>query len=339
MDIRHPGPDAQPGETGAAVSESSLKLVVTDHAFGNTRAEQAAAQEASASFSEHQCRTEDETLEVVRGAQAVLNNFAPMTHRVMQAMAPGAVIVRYGVGVDNVDLSAAKDLGVHVCNVPDYGVEEVADHATAMTLAMARKLDSFSAGIRNGEWKIAQMVDGLRSLRDTTVGVIGMGRIARAYAARMAVFGCRVVGFDPYVQDDQARAAGIEPMNREAVIAAAHVLSLHVPLTPETRHLINATAIAQMPKGAILINCSRGGLVDEVALSEALLNGQLSGAGLDVFEKEPLPQSSPLRAAPHLILSPHAAFFSDASVQKLQQLASEEALRGLRGEPLRCALT
>ncbi|MGY2289242.1 C-terminal binding protein [Pseudomonas sp. SDO528_S397] len=321
------------------MNQAHLKFVVTDQAFGNTRHEQAAAAAAGAAFSEHQCRSEDETLEAVRGAQAVLNNFAPMTHRVMQAMAPGAVVVRYGVGVDNVDLAAAKALGVRVCNVPDYGVEEVADHAAAMTLALARKLDHYGQGIRRGEWKIAQMVDGVRSLRDTTVGLIGLGRIARSYAARMAAFGCSVVGYDPYVTNQQARAAGIEPMSRDEVIAAAHVLSLHVPLTPETRHVIDAAAIARMPRGAILINCSRGGLIDETALAAALVSGQLSGAGLDVFETEPLPADAPLRTAPHVLMSPHAAFFSDASVDALQRLASEEALRGLRGEALRCPLT
>ncbi|ARB28257.1 C-terminal binding protein [Pseudomonas tolaasii] len=317
----------------------SQKLVVTDQAFGNTRHEQAAAALVGAQFSEHQCRSEDETLEAVRGAHAVINNFAPMTHRVMAAMAPGAVVVRYGVGVDNVDLAAARELGIRVCNVPDYGVEEVADHAAAMTLALARKLDHYGTGIRNGEWKIAQMVDGVRSLRDTTVGLIGLGRIARAFASRMAAFGCTIVGYDPYVTNQQAREAGIEPMSRAEVIACAHVLSLHVPLTPETRHVIDADAIARMPRGAILINCSRGGLIDETALAQALVSGQLSGAGLDVFEKEPLPADSPLRSAPHLLVSPHAAFFSDASVDALQRLASEEALRGLRGEALRCALT
>ncbi|MBA1289696.1 C-terminal binding protein [Pseudomonas japonica] len=321
------------------MSTPSLKLVVTDHAFANTHYEKAAAEAAGAEFAEHQCRSEDEALEAVRAANAVVNNFAPMTHRVMQAMAPGAVIVRYGVGVDNVDLAAARALGVRVCNVPDYGVEEVADHAAAMTLALARKLDHFGKGIRGGDWKIGQMVDGLRSLRDTTVGLIGLGRIARAYAARMTVFGCRVVGHDPYVDEEQARAAGIQPLSRDEVIACAHVLSLHVPLTPETRHMIGADAIARMPDGAILINCSRGGLVDEAALSAALVSGKLSGAGLDVFEREPLPADSPLRTAPHGLLSPHAAFFSDASVDKLQRLAADEALRGLRGEPLRCALT
>lgn len=317
---------------------SDLKLVVTDHAFRDTPQEQAAAAAGGASFAGYQCRGEDETLEVVRGANVVLNNFAPMTRKVMAAMAPGAVVIRYGVGVDNVDLAAARDLGVHVCNVPDYGVDEVADHAAAMTLALARKLDSYDSGIRAGEWKIDRIVGGLRSLRDSTVGLIGLGRIARAYAARMAAFGCRITGFDPFIPDDQIRAAGITPLPRDDVIASANILSLHVPLTPETRHLIDRAAIARMREGAILINCSRGGLIDEDALAAALISGHLSGAGLDVFETEPLPAASALRQAPHVIMSPHAAFFSDASVDTLQRLASEEALRALRGEALRCAL-
>lgn len=316
-----------------------MKLVVTDQAFGNTRHEQMAAHNAGASFEEFQCKTEEETIRAVTDATVVLNNFAPMTYNVMKAMANGATIVRYGVGVDNVDLAAAKELGIHVCNVPDYGIEEVADHATAMTLMMARKLGQYDQGIRAGEWKIDQMVDGVRSLRDTTVGLIGLGRIARAYATRMAVFGCNIIGFDPYVTKEQAKAAGITLMPQDQVISSANVLSLHVPLTPETRHLIDAKAIAQMPQGTVLINCSRGGLIDEAALAAALVSGQISGAGLDVFEKEPLPTDSPLRTAPHLTMSPHAAFFSDTSVDTLQRLASEEALRGLRGESLRCALT
>jgi len=316
-----------------------MKLVVTDQAFGNTRHEQAIAKQAGANFSEFQCRTEEETAAAVKDANVIINNFAPMTHTVMQAMAPGAIIIRYGVGVDNVDLAAAKQLGIRVCNVPDYGIEEVADHATAMTLMMARKLNKYDNGIRVGEWKIDRMVDGVRSLRNTTVGLIGLGRIARAYAARMAVFGCNIIGYDPYVTEAQAKEAGIKLMSQDQVICSANVLSLHVPLTPETRHLIDAEAIARMPKGSIIINCSRGGLIDEDALAEALISGHISGAGLDVFEHEPLPSPSPLYAAPNLIMSPHAAFFSDTSVDTLQRLAAEEALRGLRGESLRCPLT
>lgn len=318
---------------------AALKLVVTDQAFGNTRHEAAAAAAAGAEFAAFQCREEEDTRAAIIGANAVLNNFAPMTRDVMSALAPGAVVVRYGVGVDNVDLVAAKDLGVRVCNVPDYGVEEVADHAAAFSLALARRLLRFDSGIRGGEWKIGAIVTGLRSLRDSTVGLIGLGRIARAYASRMAAFGCKITGYDPFVSDEAARAAGIEPMSRDEVIAGANILSLHLPLTPETRNLLDGAQIARLPKGAIVINCSRGGLIDEASLAAALASGQISGAGLDVFAAEPLPAASPLRTAPDILLSPHAAFFSDASVDALQRLASEEALRGLRGETLRCPLT
>ncbi|MBK5646929.1 MAG: C-terminal binding protein, partial [Acinetobacter sp.] len=216
--------------------------------------------------------------------------------------------------------------------------EEVADHAAAMTLMMARKLNQYDQGIRAGEWKIDRMVTGIRSLRNTTVGLIGLGRIAKAYVSRLAAFGCHMIGFDPYVTEAQAKALGVHLMSQEQVISSAHVLSLHVPLTPATRHLIDAETMAKMPQGSIIINCSRGGLIDETALAAALLSGQISGAGLDVFAQEPLPADSPLRTTPHLIMSPHAAFFSDTSVDTLQRLAAEEALRCLRGEPLRCSL-
>ncbi len=315
------------------------RLVVTDQAFGNVRHEQAAAAAAGAAFDEFHCRSEEETLAAVTGADAVLNNFAPMTRRVLAALKPGAAVVRYGVGVDNVDLDAARDLGIRVCNVPDYGVEEVADHAAAMTLALSRRIPRFDGAVHEGRWKITEIVHDLRSLRDTTVGLVGMGRIAQAYARRMAAFGCRLVGYDPFVPSEQAWRLGIEPASLERVIAEAGVLSLHLPLTAETRHMIDAEAIARLPRGAIVINASRGGLVDEAALAAALNSGHLAGAGLDVFEVEPLPPHSPLRRAPNVLMSPHAAFYSDASVDALQRLAAEEALRALRGEPLRCPLT
>ena len=316
-----------------------MRVVVTDQAFGNVAHERAVAEAAGAAFADHQCRSEEETLDAVRGASVVFNNFAPMNARTMGVMEKGATVIRYGVGVDNVDLQAARSLGVHVCNVPDYGVEEVADHASAMALALARKLGRYDAGIRAGGWKIGEMVDHVRSLSQTTVGLVGFGRIARAFARRMQAFGAEVIACDPYVSQADAEAAQAKMLPLADVIAKADILSLHVPLTPETRHMIGRAEIAGMRKGSILINVSRGGLIDEAALAEALTDGHLSGAGLDVFEKEPLPADSPLRAAPNTIFSPHAAFFSDASVERLQKLAAEEGLRALKGEPLRCALT
>lgn len=312
-----------------------MRVVVTDHAFASVVQERSVAQAVEAAFSEYQCRSEAETIDAVRDADVVFNNFAPMNERTMGAMAHGATVIRYGVGVDNVDLDAARRLGVHICNVPDYGVEEVADHAAAMALSLSRKLGRYDAGVRAGAWRIGSMVDHVRSLSQSTVGLVGFGRIARALAARMQAFGAKVVAYDPYV----SAADGATMLPLDGVIEQADILSLHVPLTPETLHMIGRAEIARMRRGAILINVSRGGLVDEVALADALSSGHLSGAGLDVFEKEPLPAGAPLRAAPNAIFSPHAAFFSDASVERLQRLAAEEGLRALKGQPLRCALT
>lgn len=313
-------------------------MVVTDQAFGNTDFEAAAARKAGADFAAHQAATESEAESAVAGADVILNNFAPMTRKVMQGMAGGATIVRYGVGVDNVDLDAARALGVQVCNVPDYGIEEVADHATAMALFLARKVHAFDAGIRGGEWGITKLVTGLRSLSDITVGMVGFGRIAQAFARRMQVFGCRIVAHDPYVNAGLAEEMEVTLTSLDEVISSAQILSLHVPLTADTRHMINAARLAALPEQAIVINVSRGGLIDESALSDALTAGVISGAGLDVFEREPLMQDSPLRTAPNILLTPHAAFYSDASVRRLQRLAAEEGLRALRGEDLRCCI-
>lgn len=311
-------------------------IVVSDQAFGNVNLEREAAKSVGASFRDYQCQTEAETAEAVLGAHVVLNNFAPMTKKVMAHLAENAVIIRYGVGVDNVDLKAATELGVRVCNVPDYGIEEVADHAAAMSLALSRHLPAYDTAIRKGIWSIPQTVSFVRSLQVTTVGIIGVGRIARSYAKKMQAFGCQIIGYDPYIAIEEAKKAQIILMELEEVIKNAHIISLHVPLNAETHNLINTERIALMQDGAILVNVSRGGLIDEVALAEGLESNKLGGAGLDVFVTEPLTEDTPLKQAPNLLLSPHAAFYSDNSVTNLQRLASEEALRAIRNEPLRC---
>ncbi len=314
-------------------------VVVTDHAFADVETERAMAMAEGAGFASHQCRGEAETMAAVAGASVVFNNFAPMSRAVQKTLPRGAVVIRYGVGVDNVDLDAARELGIHVCNVPDYGVEEVADHAAAMALFLSRRLGRFDEGVRGGSWSIAAMVPALRSLRDTTVGLVGFGRIAQAFAQRMATFGCRLVAHDPFASPDAAERLGVQLTGLDEVVERAEILSLHVPLLTETRHLIGRAELARLPQNAIVVNVSRGGLIDEVALAEALETGHVMGAGLDVFEAEPLSNASPLRKAPNVILSPHAAFYSEASVAALQRLAAEEGARALRGEPLRSALT
>lgn len=318
---------------------SGPALVVTDHAFGGVAHEEAVAVAFGRELAVHQCTSEAETAAAVSGAEVVFVNFAPITAEVLQRLAPGAVVIRYGVGYDNVDLAAAGELGVRVCNVPDYGVDTVADHAVSCLLALLRRTGPYTAAIRAQGWVAPGGLGPLRDFRDTTVGLIGTGRIGLSVAARLAPFGFAIIAFDPYADADRLAAAGIAPVGLTALLEQAHAVSLHAPLTDATRHLIGGDNLARMRSDAVLVNTSRGGLVDQEGLAEALLGGRLAGAALDVFDPEPLPAGARLREAENVILTPHAAFFSDRSLDNLQRLAAEEAARALRGESLRCLVT
>lgn len=313
-----------------------MSVVVTDQAFGGVDRERAVAAAHGVPFSEHQVRDEAEAARVVAGARVVFVNFAPITRSVLERMAPGAVVVRYGIGYDNVDVEAASDLGVTVCNVPDYGADTVADHTVALILAGLRRLLPYTTAIREAGWTAPADLGGIRGFAETTVGLIGTGRIGRAVADRLRPFGFRIIASDPFVDPSALREAGIEPVTVGELVERAHVVSLHAPLTPENHHLLGAAQFARMPGGALVVNTSRGPLLDQRALADALASGRLGGAALDVFEEEPLPADSPLRTLPNAILTPHAAFFSDTSLAALQRLAAEEADRALSGAPLRC---
>ncbi|PJJ73034.1 D-3-phosphoglycerate dehydrogenase [Diaminobutyricimonas aerilata] len=311
-------------------------IVVTDQAFGGVERERALAERHGVPFAEFSCRTEDETVEAVAGARVALVNFAPMTRRVLAALADGATVIRYGIGFDNVDVAAATELGVAVCNVPDYGADTVADHTVASLLGLLRRLKGYDRAVRERGWLGAGELGPLRGFAETTVGLVGTGRIGRSVAARLRPFGFRIVASDPFVSAEQLAPLGIELVSFDELLRISHAVSLHAPLTPENEHLIDAAALAAMPEGAVLVNTSRGGLVDTLALADALRSGHLAGAALDVVEPEPLPDGSPLREIDAVVLTPHAAFFSDTSLAALQRLATEEAERALLGQPLRC---
>jgi D-3-phosphoglycerate dehydrogenase len=312
------------------------KIVVTDQAFGNVDRERALAERLAVSFAEFQCSTEDDTIEAVRGASVAFVNFAPMTRRVLEAMAPASVVIRYGIGYDNVELAAATELGIRVCNVPDYGADTVADHTVALLLALLRKIAVIDRTIHEKGWVSPGDLGAIRGFGETTVGLVGTGRIGRAVAARLIPFGFTVLAYDPFVEASQLEELGIRAVGFEELLAAAHAVSLHAPLTEQNHHLMTGSTFAAMQADAVLVNTSRGGLVDETALADALASGRLGGAALDVFESEPLPADSPLRGFPSVLLTPHAAFYSDSSLANLQRLATEEAERALTGQPPRC---
>ncbi|SLN10039.1 D-3-phosphoglycerate dehydrogenase [Roseivivax jejudonensis] len=251
------------------------------------------------------------------------------------AAAPGLrAVVRYGVGVDNIDLDSARASGIYVANVPDYGAEhEVSDHAVALYLAVNRRIVSRDADVRAGTWGVGQGAR-IPGRRDGVLGLLGFGRIARAAATKFRAMGfARVLAHDPGVPATEMAAAGATPADPDTICREADVISLHAPLVPDTHHVIDARRIALMKPTTILVNVARGGLVDEAALASALIDGRIFGAGVDVFEVEPPdPARSPLFRAPNTVLSDHGAWYSEASVDRLQTLAAQELDRVLRGE-------
>ncbi|MCA9839058.1 MAG: C-terminal binding protein [Trueperaceae bacterium] len=309
---------------------------VTDYTFPTLEPEQKVLARVGATVIGHQAKTEAELISAVAGHSVVITQFAPMTRKVLETLAPGSSVIRYGVGVDNIDLKAAKELGIKVAYVPDYCMAEVADHTVSMMLSLLRRLPMLDAGVRAGRWDGIQLAKPMLPLNQTVIGLIGLGRIGREVVKRLKVFGCQFLVFDPYLKAEQAEDIGVGPSDLETVLKQADALSLHIPLSAETRHFINKDRLAQMKPTAILVNTARGGLVDAEALANALHRKTLYAAALDVFEIEPLPADSPLRNAPNLLLSPHLAWYSETAIERLQYLAAEEALRALKGEALRC---
>jgi len=256
------------------------------------------------------------------------------------------VIVRAGVGYDNIDVEAARERGIPVVNVPDYCVEEVADSAIGLMLALTRGLSELNSRLRAGfpQWHHAPATP-LYRLRGRTFGIVGLGRIGTATAMRARALGMDVVFYDPYKPGGAEKALGIRRADAlEALLEQSFVLSLHCPLTPETRGMINTAAIARLPRGAYLINTARGAVVETSAIPPAIASGQLAGAGIDVLEREPPPPDDPLLRAwrdpshpahHRVILTPHSAFYSEESLLELRRKAAAACRDALLGVPLR----
>jgi D-3-phosphoglycerate dehydrogenase / 2-oxoglutarate reductase len=268
-----------------------------------------------------------------RDADALLVQWAPINEEVIAGLKQCKVIVRYGIGYDNVDLKAAAKRGIPVCNVPDYCIDEVADHSLALALALARQVPQIDSSVRAGTWKIIPPSP-FPSFRETVFATAGFGRIARAVLDRAKPFGFQLAAYDPFVDSSVFSAAGIRSLNKIELMRQAGILSPHLPLNSETNHFLEKNELASLRPQAVVINTARGGLIDSIALAEALSARKIAGAGLDVFETEPLPPDHPLRTAPNILLTSHTAWYSGRSIPVLQRKAAEEGVRGLRAEPL-----
>jgi C-terminal binding protein len=277
---------------------------------------------------------EDDLAPVLAEADAMIlfHDIPTMTDATFARAPRLKAVVRAGVGYNNVDLAAAGRRGIAVCNVPDYGTEEVADHAMAMLLALVRHLPESDASMRRGEWDYQVATNAVR-LRGKTLGIVGCGRIGTAMALRSKAFGLDVAFYDPHVPPGLDKALGIRrSMTLEALLAESHFVSLHCDLRPSSHSLIDARALASLRPGSILINTARGPVVDQSALVEALDSGRLYAAGLDVFAREPLDDDR-LRGHPRVLLTPHSAFYSKEGFIELRTKTAEEVARVLDGEP------
>lgn len=271
---------------------------------------------------------------LVAEADAVITQFAPINAAVIGEMQRAKVIVRYGIGYDNVDVQAARERGIPVCNIPDYCIDEVADHTLAFILGVTRQVIPNTLHIRDGQWGLATPLDHLRTLRDQTVGIVGFGRIGREVASRLVPFKSRRLVFDAFVPAEVVRSAGCEPVSLDDLLAKSDIVTLHCPSTPQTNKLLNATSIARMKPGSVVINLARGDLVDTAALVAALQSGQIASAALDVCDPEPIPADSPLRSLPNVIVASHIASASPKAVRTLRETAAKLAVMALRGELL-----
>ncbi len=310
---------------------ASRRVVITDYDLGTAEVEQAELA-GIASVEVSQCKTEEEVVAAAQEADGLLVQYAPITSSVINSLPRCKVIARYGVGVEVIDVEAATQRGIAVCNVPGYCQEEVSDHACAMMLALARKLEPLQRSVRQGSWDLAS-AGPIKRLTGQVLGLLGFGRIARLVARKMRGFGMKIIAHDPHVSGEEIEREGVQPADLRDLLARSDFLSLHVPLTDQTEHLLGDKELRELKQGAFLINTSRGRLVDENALCQVLREGRLGGAALDVLEIEPAAAGHPLLAMQNVIITPHAAFYSDASMVELKRQAARAVARTLTGEP------
>jgi D-3-phosphoglycerate dehydrogenase len=283
-----------------------------------------------ADFRATKSRDEHELIDNLRDADVVLVNMAPITRRVIENLHRCRAVVRYGVGVDNVDLEAASEHGIVVAHVVDFCTEEVSNHALLLLLACAKRLVPMHNSVREGQWPRGFLL-GLPPIFGQTLGIVGLGNIGRALARKAQALGLHVIAYDPYVDTKVAEEGGVRLRSLKELLQESDYVSVNAPLTADTHHLIGAEELALMKPTAVLINTARGALVDEEALVEALGSGWIAAAGLDVFEEEPLPADSALRGLDNAVLTPHSAGFSEASVRRVRVEVGKAAADVLAG--------
>lgn len=306
-----------------------FKVAVTDSEYESHEIERRVLLKVNARLDVFQCRTEDEVIKYCSDADGLLNTYVPITRRVIGSL-NAKVITRYGIGVDNIDIWAATERGILVTNVI-YDITDVADHTLSLILSLARKIPWIHNATRRGEWDWRKFQP-IARLEGRKVGIIGFGRIGRKVAQRLKGFDVELCAYDPYVSSAVFEEHEVERVELGTLLEESDIITVHVALTDETRHLIGEKGLRKMRTDALLINVSRGGIIDEEALHRSLKEGWIGGAGLDVLEEEPLAEGNPLVSLSNVIITPHIAWYSASSVAEIQEKAAQQVAAALGGQ-------
>jgi len=306
-------------------------IAVTDNPFPSLDPARAALARIDPELRVASSASADDILAVARDADAILVTYAKLPGELLRQLRRCKAIGRFGLGVDNIDVAAAAELGMTVTYVPDYCMQEVSDHAMALLLALARKVPQSNALVQAGRWDMPAVVP-IHRLAGRVLGLVGFGNIPRALAPKAKAFGLRVVAHDPNVSQHALAAGGVESMSFDRLLEISDFVSIHAPLLAATRGLFNTEVFGKMKQGACLINTARGPLVDEDALLAALDSGRLAGAALDVIAVEPMPKGSRLIGRDNVVLTPHTGFYSVEALNELQTKCAADVARVLSGE-------
>ena len=312
-------------------------VLIADYDFGNVDVERAIIEKAGFVLVPAQCKSEDEVIEKGRDADAIITQYARVGRKAIEAFRRCRVIARYGTGVDIVDVDAATQRGIQVTNAPNaWCSDEVADHAVALWLAAARKICHYDRETREGIWRW-QTGAPIGRLRGSIFGLLSFGSIARSIADKVKGFGVQIWAHDPFMDDDEIRARGVRPVALDELVEGSDHLVIQSPLTSETHHLFDEKMLRRMKPSAILVNTARGPIVSDEALHRALKEGWIAGAALDDIEEEPAKvrdwkPTNPLFRLDNVIITPHAAYYSEDSIKTVRQIAADEVVRVLSGQ-------
>ena len=308
------------------------KVLITDYVWPSVEPEKAVLAAGGAEIIVAPNGDEDTLVELAKDVAGILTCFAKVTERVVRAAEKCVVIGRYGVGVDNIDVDTATELGIAVTYVPDYCIPEVSDHGMAMLLSWNRRIVFFDRATKTKGWGTEGRGMRIMRLEGKKLGVVGFGRIGRAVAARARAFGLQVLVADPFVTAEAAQEAGAVKMELLELLSESDFVTLHSPLIPQTQGMMGKDEFAQMRPDAFLINAARGGLIDEDALYDALTSGQIAGAGLDVLVDLDPPLDHRISQLENVIITPHTAFFSQEAVLELEERAAGEVVSIFQGK-------